>query len=203
VLTLESLAKYGDEKTVMRARKMFNTIGETSNRIPADLRSVVYSTVAKSGGTKEYAKLMRMYKRETLHEEKNRIGRALGHFRQKNLLQKTLLVAISKAVRPQDCVRMIGVVTANPDGTDIAWGFIKRNWKTFQKRYTGSRELAHLLEPLGISTSLHTGRDIAAFLKKNPAPGTERTVQQVLERIRSNAAWLKRDRKKMAQFLNN
>src|SRR3989338_9822074 len=203
VLALESLAKYGDEKTVMRARKMFNTIGETSNRIPADLRSVVYSTVAKSGGTKEYAKLMRMYKRETLHEEKNRIGRALGHFRQKNLLQKTLLVAISKAVRPQDCVRMIGVVTANPDGTDIAWGFIKRNWKTFQKRYTGSRELAHLLEPLGISTSLHTGRDIAAFLKKNPAPGTERTVQQVLERIRSNAAWLKRDRKKMAQFLNN
>ncbi|HEY4526761.1 MAG TPA: M1 family metallopeptidase [Candidatus Paceibacterota bacterium] len=200
VLILEHLGKYGDPKTIARARKMFSTVSETTNRIPADLRGVVYNTIARNGGTKEYAKLMRMYKRETLHEEKNRLGRALGHFRQKNLLQKALEFAVSKDVRPQDCVRMIGVATANPDGTDIAWSFIKKNWKTFQKRYTGSRDVAHLIEPMGVSISTQRAQDIATFLKKNPAPGTERTVQQVLERIHSNAEWLARDRKELEKY---
>ncbi|HEY4521433.1 MAG TPA: ERAP1-like C-terminal domain-containing protein, partial [Candidatus Paceibacterota bacterium] len=109
--------------------------------------------------------------------------------------------ALSDEVRRQDSVRMIASVTVNPHGTDIAWGFIKKNWKTFQKRYTGSRDVAHLIEPMGVSISTQRARDIAAFLKKNPAPGTERTVQQVIERIQSNAEWLKRDRDKLADFL--
>ena len=200
VLVLEALSKYGDEKTISQAQKMFASIGH-KNPIPADLRGVVYNTVAKYGGSKEYAKLMKMYKAETLHEEKNRIGRALGHFRQKALLQKTLNFAISKDVRPQDCVRMVGVVTMNPEGTDLAWSFIKKNWKLFRERYSGSRELSYLLEPMGVSTSVNRAKDIEAFLKKNPTPGTERTVQQVLEHIYSNAAWLKRDRTAIRNFL--
>ena len=150
---------------------------------------------------REYTEFVKKYKSETLHEEKNRIGRALGHFRQKALLQKTLNFAISKDVRPQDCVRMVGVVTMNPEGTDLAWSFIKKNWKLFRERYSGSRELSYLLEPMGVSTSVNRAKDIEAFLKKNPTPGTERTVQQVLEHIYSNAAWLKRDRTAIRNFL--
>ena len=173
-----------------------------AGKIPADLRGVVYSTVAKHGGAKEYAKLMKMYKSETLHEEKNRIGRALGNFRQKNLLQKTLKFAISKDVRPQDCVRMIGVITVNPEGTKIAWSFIKKNWKLLRKRYQGSRELSYLLEPMGVSTSVGHAKDIEYFLKKKPTPGTERTGSQVLERIHSNAAWFARDRREISTFID-
>ena len=201
VLILESLGKYGDGKTIARAQKLFNVITENSNIIPADLRSVVYNTVARHGGKKEYAKLLKMYRVASLHEEKNRIGRALGIFQQKDLLQRALNFALSDEVRRQDSVRMIASVTVNPHGTDIAWDFIKKNWKTFQKRYTGSRDVAHLIEPMGVSISTQRARDIAAFLKKNPAPGTERTVQQVIERIQSNAEWLKRDRDKLADFL--
>ncbi|RJQ34644.1 M1 family peptidase [Candidatus Parcubacteria bacterium] len=203
VLILESLGKYGDEKTVAHARKLFDGIDEKTNSIPADLRGVVYNTVAKYGGAKEYEKLLKLYKAATLHEEKNRIGRALGSFQQKELLQKTLAFAISDDVRRQDSVRMIMGITVNPAGTDIAWRFIKKNWKTFLKRYQGSREVAYLLEPLGISTSTSMAKDVAAFLKKNPAPGTERTVQQVVERTHSNAAWAARDRKQIAAFLKN
>ena len=198
VLTLENLGRYGDTRTVSRAQKLF----VAGKKIPADLRGVVYSTVAKHGGPKEYAKLMKMYKSETLHEEKNRIGRALGNFRQKNLLERTLNFAISKDVRPQDCVRMLGVVTVNPEGTDLAWRFIKRNWKLLRKHYSGSRELSYLLEPMGVSTSVKAAKDIESFLKKNPTPGTERTVSQILERIHSNAVWLKRDQNSLSELLS-
>jgi len=197
VLVLGSLAKYGDKQTIRHAQKMF----AHPEKIHADLRGVVYSTVTKHGGPKEYKKLMRMYRSAVLHEEKNRIGAALGNFRQKNLLKRTLAFAISKDVRRQDCVRMIGAVSINPEGADLSWNFIKKNWKTFVERYSGSRELNYLLEPMGISTSVQRAKDIERFLKKHPAPGTERTVQQVLERIHSNAAWLVRDRQHLKKYL--
>jgi len=201
VLILESLGKYGDKKTISKAQKMFAAVNEKTNKIPADLRGAVYNTVARYGSAKEYAKLIKLYKVATLHEEKNRIGRALGIFRQENLLEKTLTFAISEHVRRQDSVRMIAVVAVNPKGRDIAWKFIKKNWGRFVQRFVGSRDLLYLLEPLGVSSSVKRAKEIRQFLKKNPAPGTERTVQQVLERINSNAAWLARDRKRLAAFL--
>ncbi|HEY4516345.1 MAG TPA: M1 family metallopeptidase [Candidatus Paceibacterota bacterium] len=197
VLILGSLGKYGDKKTIARARRMFTN----PERIPADLRGIVYSLAAKHGGTKEYAKLIKMYKAATLHEEKNRIGAALGNFKQKELLKKTLNFAISKEVRQQDTTRMIAAVSINSEGTDSAWDFIKKNWKLFMERYAGSRDLAHLIEPMSVSTSVQRAKDIETFLKKHPAPSTERTVSQVLERIHSNAAWLTRDRIPLATFL--
>ena len=77
----------------------------------------------------------------------------------------------------------------------------KKNWKLFMERYAGSRDLAHLIEPMSVSTSVQRAKDIETFLKKHPAPSTERTVSQVLERIHSNAAWLTRDRIPLATFL--
>jgi len=201
VLVLESLGRYGDKATVARARKLFASVTEKKNPIPPDLRGVVYMTVARHGGKAEYEKLMRHYKAATLHEEKNRAGRALGVFSQRELLEKTLAFALSSEVRPQDSVRMIAPVTVNPHGRELAWNFIKKNWTVFLGRYTGSRDLAYLLEPFATAASKKWAQEINAFLKKNPAPGTERTVQRVMEHINSNAAWLARDGKDIGTFL--
>jgi puromycin-sensitive aminopeptidase len=201
VLVLESLGRYGDAKTIARAKAMFRSVTEKKNLVAPDVRGVVYTTVGRYGGRAEYAKLERLYKAATLHEEKNRIGRALGAFAQSDLLEKTLSFSLSKHVRPQDCVRMIASVTANPRGRGLAWRFVTRNWSTFLERYSGSRELSYLLEPFALASSAKWADDISEFLKKHPAPGTERTVRQIIERIRSNAVWLARDRKALAEFL--
>ena len=203
VLILANLGKYGDEKTVARAEKTFKAAKGNPDKIPADLRGLVYAAVARSGGKKEYAALMDMYKKAHLQEEKNRLGSALTNFKQKKLLEKTLRFAISKDVRPQDCTRMIAGVAVNPHGNDLAWKFIRENWKFFLERYAGSRELSHLIDPMAVSTSVARAHELARFFKKNPAPGTERTLAQVVEQIRANALWLKRNRKELASFLDN
>jgi puromycin-sensitive aminopeptidase len=202
VLVLANLGKYGDAKTIAHTKKMFTTIKGDRNPISADLRGVVYNLVAKHGGAKEYAKLLQMHKEASLHEEKNRIAMALGAFKQKDLLEKTLRFAISEQVRRQDSVRVISAVSLNPEGADLAWGFIKSNWKLFLERYGTSRDVSNLLSPLATSTFIERAQEIESFLKKNPAPGTERTLQQVVEQIRSNAAWLARDRKQLSAFLS-
>lgn len=45
--------------------------------------------------------------------------------------------------------------------------------------------------------------DVEKFFAENSFPATERTVQQSMESIRINAAWLKRDEKNIQEYLQN
>jgi puromycin-sensitive aminopeptidase len=44
-------------------------------------------------------------------------------------------------------------------------------------------------------------KEIEDFFASHPSPGTERTVQQSVETIRLNTAWLSRDRDQIKDFL--
>jgi aminopeptidase N len=89
---------------------------------------------------KEYRALLARYKKETLHEEKNRIGNALGDFKHKMTLKRACEFSISKHVRVQDTIGIISSVGANPFGRDIWWKFVQNNWKMFVSRYGDWRD---------------------------------------------------------------
>lgn len=200
-LILASAGRYEDEDTITRAQKMFTTIRKGKNPIPADLRSVVYGTVARNGGPATYAEFVKIHNTVTLHEEKNRIAGALGRFRDEGILKKVLEFSLSKDVRPQDAYRLTSGVILNIHGREIGWKFLKQKWPVFLERYGAQKSLSYVISPLG---SYHTNRaadDIEKFFKKNPAPGAERTLQQTLERIRAKSAWLARDGKKLEKWL--
>ncbi len=199
-LALGNAGSYGDKNIIKHAQKLF--VGRIKNPLPADIRGVVYGIVASNGGDKEYALFQKLYNAEKMHEEKNRYAMALASFRNKKLLAKTLAFAMSKNVRGQDGPSLIGAVWGNSYGRDITWVFIKRNWKELVKRYgEGGHFLGRLLAPMGVHTKTKSGDDIKKFFKKNVAPGAERTIEQGLERIYSNASWLAADKAKIKTWL--
>jgi aminopeptidase N len=72
----------------------------------------------------------------------------------------------------------------------------KNNLKISQSRYYSS--------PISAKNSdTKKAEEIERFFKENPSIGLERTISQVTEQIRSNAMWLKRDRKSLEYFLQN
>jgi puromycin-sensitive aminopeptidase len=191
---------YGDARVIIEAKKRFERRSELS--IPADMRGVVYGLVAVSGGEHEYSELMTMYASAQVHEEKMRILYALGQFENKKLLKQTLAFGLSSHVRLQDRNSVFASVLGNPFGRTLAWEFVQKNWKKLVAEYgEGGHLLARLVKPLGSFTLKSRGDEIKKFFKKNKAPAGERTVQQVLEHIYSNAAWLKRDQKAIEKFL--
>ncbi len=200
-MILMQYGAYGDPATIARARRMFSRIKPHDNPVHPDLRSVVYNIVAKYGKGKEYAKLTAMYKAATLHEEKNRIAGALGAFKDKAPLKKTLALSMSKDVRSQDTIGVIAGVWRNPLGADLAWEFVKKDWKKFLDRYGSGHDLSRLVGLAELFSSPKRAGEIRDFFKKNPAPSATRTVEQALEKIYSNAAWLARDKKKLATWL--
>ncbi len=178
-------------------------LAKKSKQVPADIRSVIYHILAQEGDKKHQDDFIKRYKTETLNEEQNRIGRALGQFSNPALLKKSLEFAMSKDVRIQDTAQIFTSVWANPSGKKLAWEFTKKNWSILQKRYPASGHILNrFIKPASGFVSARDAKEVAEFFKKRKAPGAERAILQVLEKINSNDAWLKRDLKHLENWLS-
>ncbi len=201
-LVLSNAGDYGHEGTIIFAKKTMSDFLLKGKTVPADLRGVVYSISAEHGGEKEFKKLLAFYKKEKLHEEQGRIGRALASFRDKKLLAKTLEFALSKSVRSQDTLGMVAGVWGNPVGRDLAWNFVKKNWPIFLERYGGGGySLSRFIKAGAVFNTREQYSDFKKFFKTHPAPGASRSVEQVLEKIDGNIRWLERDGEKIGRWL--
>jgi puromycin-sensitive aminopeptidase len=197
-LILGQLILFDDEKTLDYGVKLF----KRSKSIPSDLRSVVYRAVAQRGDELDHKMFVERYKNEQFSEEKDRLGRALGQFKQEKILKKTLEFSMSDNVRAQDTAGIFYSCWSNKKGTVLAWKFTKENWATLSARYSASGHmLEHFVVPAAGFVTVKDAKDVASFFKKHPIPGAKRSIQQVLEKIYSNDAWFKRDGKHIERWL--
>jgi len=200
-LSISRVGRAGDKKIIKQAKKKFLLI-QKGKYVSPDIRGAIYSIVATWGGAKEYNTLMKQYKKETLHEEQNRIGSVLGDFTNPKILKLACEFAMSKHVRMQNTIGILVGVGANPLGRDIWWKFIQENWKTLVSRYgEGGLTLAKAIKAIGGSAEEKHLKSFKKFFAAHDAPGAKRTVEQIIEKLEGNVAWLKRDQKIIKKFL--
>ncbi len=199
---LYQFANYGDESTIERAQQYFWQFVQGKRNISPDFRNFIYQTVADYGGKKEFDTLIELHKKEQLTEEKIRLARALGLFRNPSLIRKALTFAFSKHVRAQDAYGIFAAVWVNPKGRTKAWEFMKANWSMLLERYgQGGHMLSRFVELTELHHTEAEAKDMERFFKSHPTPGADRAVQQALEKVRSNAAWLQRERNLIGDWL--
>lgn len=163
-----------------------------------------YRAVLQSATSEVYEEMLNLYRGTDLHEEKDRISRALGNIHNVELLQKVIQFAMSSEVRAQDAVFVIASVAINPLGRDLSWAFFKKNWEILYNQYQGGFLLTRLVKHLTENfASEEKALEIENFFKTHDFPGTERTVQQSIETIKLNTAWLQRDLVKITEYLKN
>jgi puromycin-sensitive aminopeptidase len=204
-LVIHNLGRYGDEKVLAEARKRFQAFVKTGELAP-NLRSAVYSLIAQYGDSADFDKLVEIYKKSPLQEEKVRVLRALTRFRKKEVIKKVLDFSLSNSVRNQDAYVILSTFGGNPEGRKPAWNFIKTHFEKLKERYSGSvaTMLGRILE--GSTSGFLTREDFEdakEFFKNNPIPGTERAMKQSLEVIQSSIAWSKRDQSDIANWLRS
>ena len=201
-LVLSRAGLAGNKKIIKEAKEKFALL-QRGGSVSPDVRSSVYTILARHGGTKEYKILIKKYKKETLHEEKNRIGNALGFFPNPKILAFVCKFSLSKDVRMQDTIGIISSVGTNPAGRDVWWNFVKKNWKLLVSRYgDGGHTLARLVKAISGSPEAKHLFSFKKFFKTRDAPGAKRSIEQVLERLEGNILWLKRDKKLIHTFLS-
>ncbi len=202
-LAISRLGRSADKKIVAKAKYLVKAIQE-GEQIDPDIKGSLYTIVANNGGLKEYNMFIKQYKNETLHEEKNRIGNALGDFKDKEILCKTTHFALSNDVRIQDTISILSSVGSNPYGRDVWITCVKTNWQLLLNRYgDGGHSLSRLVKAIGPSPEKKHLKFFVDFFGKNKAPGAARSIEQVKERIEANTLWVSRDNKKISEFLKN
>ena len=201
-LTLNTFARSQDKKIIIQAKKYF-TLLKKGKYIDPDIRSSVYTAIASSGGIQEYQSLLKLYKKETLHEEKERIGDAMGDFNDPKILKLVCEFAFSKDVRSQDSWRILYSVGMNfVAGRDVWFAFIKNNWRLLVSKYgEGGHTLSTLIKAIAGSAENKHLKEFNRFFETHDALGAERSIQQIRERLESNIAWLELDGKKINKFL--
>lgn len=203
-LILNRLAILEDKKMIEEAKKRFELHVNGTATLAADLRSPVYRAVLSVGDTDTYLTMLKLYRDADLQEEKERILRALGMMKDEIVLKKILDFSMSEEVRAQDTVFAIMSVASSYKGRLMAWNFFKEKWKILLDRYEGGFLLARLVKFTTENfVTEEQAKDVESFFESHPTPGTERTVQQCVESIRLNAAWLARDKVSIKQYLTS
>ncbi|TRY77959.1 hypothetical protein TCAL_11219 [Tigriopus californicus] len=202
-MVISRLGQYGHDNTVQESQRQFQAHVEKLGEILADLRAPVYRTVMAHGGEDTYQQMLALYRDTDLHEEKDRISRAMGASQDIEVLKKVLEFAISDEVRSQDSPFIIGSVASNVKGRELAWTFFKDHFDLFYGRYKGGSLMARLIKSTADAFKTdEKAEEVTKFFesKGNPA---ERSVKQSIESIRLNAAWWKRDGKDIQGFFNS
>ena len=87
-----------DPQVLQEAKVQFESHLAKISLIPADLRMAVYRAVAADCDEKTFNSFLQLHRETDLHEEKNRIARALGATRDPALIQKLIDFAMSVSV---------------------------------------------------------------------------------------------------------
>lgn len=87
-----------------------------------------------------------LYRDTDLHEEKDRVSRALGGVKDAAYISRVLDFAMSGEVRSQDTVFVVASVAMTKPGRDKAWAFFRDNKSVFQERYDSGMLISRLVK---------------------------------------------------------
>jgi len=193
---ISALGKMDDEEILSVANEKFNEFLKKPDSLHPDIQQSVFTLAAWQGDSKTHKQLIVLYKKAKTIEEKLRYLTALCYFKDEKLLLKSLAFSQTSAVRSQNMQLPIMTTSSNPYGKKILWLWLKKNWKKLSKKVGyGNPLFNRIVASIALIADESMKKEIRQFFKKNPTPGTERTLEQTLEKITIHSRFLGKMRK--------
>ncbi len=190
--SLVSIGIAGEAKALQKALLLYRDVEKGNVSIDQNIKSVVYSLTAWQGNTETYTRLVERYARETVPEESRKLLRALGMFRDQNIVRKALDFSQSAAVRLQDSTIIPATASGNPAfPSELLWQWTKLHWPDLLRRYSGGTHmLSSFVHNLSGIDTLKLKRDVQEFFqnKEHFRDDIKMALKQTLERIDINCA---------------
>ncbi len=191
------------ESAAVRARAghLANAYLKDRASVEPELAAVATTVAASCGDADLYDRYLAAHKAAATPLESRRLLMALGDFRARELVQRTLALNLTDEVSAQDVGILLGAMLGNPSAAPATWEFFKRRFKALRKKLPP----ALVARPIEASAALATRearRDIAAFFKQNPVPTAVRAVKKALEQIDLTCAFDARVKPQLARWLD-
>ncbi|MBI4131588.1 MAG: M1 family metallopeptidase [Nitrosarchaeum sp.] len=193
---ISTLGKLDDDEVIIESENRYKQFLKNPGSLSPDLIEPVCSVMAWNGNSKTHEELTKLYRNAKTMEEKLRFLGAMCSFKDEKLLLKSLNFSQTSEVRSQNMQLPIMKVAANPYGKKILWPWLKTNWTKLNKKVgRGNPLFNRIVASISSIADDSMEKEIRQFFKKNPTPGTERTQEQTLERIRISSKFLRSMRK--------
>ncbi|NOT27883.1 MAG: M1 family peptidase [Acidobacteria bacterium] len=186
---LLGLVASGDPVLQRRVRELAERYLADPTSLSGTLAPVVLRVAAASGDVALYDRYFSKLAALTAKpEDYYRFFNALPAFGQPELVQRTLTFALSPDVRTQDTASLLAGLMARPASREATWTFIKTQWPALTQKLGTFQGIPTIVGSVGGFCSAERAADVRQFFERNPAPSSQRTLRQALERIENCTA---------------
>jgi len=191
----------GDDQDVQaRCREWFDRASEDPASVDAELTAAATSVVAASGDAETFERMRRGFLDGGTPQEQLRHLFALAEFDDAALLLETCEFAMSENVKTQNAPFLLRAAIANRNHGRVAWEYVRDHWDEATDRFP-SNTIVRMIESVKLLAEPDLVDDAAAFFAEHPIQQATKTLEQILERQRVNAALKQRSGPRLAAVL--
>ena len=157
----------------------------------------------ENGGIDEYKAVRREYSQTTAIDGKEVCLTSLGAVPTPQLAKDFLDFQFSEEVATQDAHFGSASLAANPKVRVILWDYIQAEWAKVSDKLAARPIIMDrfMKNTLSKFASYETEQSISDFFKDKDTSGIDRGLQQVLDKVRTNARYRERDEKLVLEWL--
>ncbi|XP_058127378.1 aminopeptidase N [Anopheles ziemanni] len=201
---------FGIDKCSVQAQTLFRRwmSDYRDNRIPPNLKEIIYCTSVRDGGVPEWNFAFKRYMETDSPSEKELILNALGCSVKPWLLTKYLNMTIdpNSGILKQDGVRAFQSVATNYAGNDIAFNFLYENIEQIYAYYgDGFSALSKMIDAVTVMMNKPQHQErFDRFARKAHRLGlttVEKSIRLAREQILNNIYWRSRSYYELERFL--
>ena len=183
------VAVLGDDADAQaRCRAIF----DAPDGVHPELVSAATSVVAATGGEAEFDRLLHGFRHGATPQDQLRHLYALGELPDAGLVQRVCELTLSDEVKSMNAPFLLQRCIANRHHGGQAWQFARQHWATITDRFPANL-VVRVADAAKLLNTPEAVADVQAFFAEHPIPQSAKTLDQVLERQRVNAALRARD----------
>ncbi|GMG21939.1 unnamed protein product [Ambrosiozyma monospora] len=206
-LLFTTAANSGDKQVLQEVKKLFDSLAAgDSTSIHPNLRATVFNETARTGDEADYETLLKISTDSSSSAtDKAASLRALGRFKQPELINRSLSLVLSGEVKPTDLFKLTNGLITHANGIEALYSWLKLNWDAIVELMPSGWSMLGTLVKISVSafTSLEKYDDVVSFFKDKDTVklGVEKELKQGLESIKGTASWIERDRDDVVEWL--
>ncbi|XP_068579969.1 alanyl (membrane) aminopeptidase-like b [Cebidichthys violaceus] len=170
----------------------------STNKIPPNLRSVIYCQAVAAGGREEWEFAWDKFQSSSDTSEKDQLRQALSCTKEIWLLNRYLEYTLNpEKIRLMDVASTIDYIAKNVAGQALAWNFIRAHWA-----YVSQWEAARLVE--GVTRRFSTQfelEELKRFAADYDLNG--RVMHQAIEQTQVNIQWVSENRDSILEWFES
>ena len=194
---LAMLAVLGNDADAQaECRRLF----EAGNEVDPELVAAATAGVAAVGTDADYDRYLTSFRTATTPQEQLRYLYSLASFPTAEQQQRTINLAFSGEVRTQNAPFLLGQCIANRDHGVTAWNVVRQRWAEANEKFPDNT-ISRMIDPVKMLNAPDVVADVQSFFSEHPIPQAGKSLDQILERQRVNAALLQREQARLAEAM--